>query len=336
MRRAFLAFFLVATVAGCRAGTGTNVRVTPPAALAGPGAAIAAAQAGTLLAPGTVVGKAGKFDGKAFVAASGVEVVLGDGLARTTTDAAGAYGFANVPAGVHQVKAAAEGHHPAAVAFRVPGHGGIGRINLALVPTARPAGLAADALAIAGVLVDPRGAALPGGTVRLADSLTTEGNRAATADADGFWAVVLAGVAPGPLTNGQATLTAFGATPGEVKVESTEPLTIPLDAAPTHLVVAATKAWAAPRALKWVEAAGRRRVLAGEFLPTRRDELVVRWSRPVGYSEGLPASVEGGKVVLEVPPGYEGSDASVALLPLGLVPPAGDPPAISLTAPVTP
>lgn len=321
-------------ITGCQTGTGSNVRVSPVAALTSPAATVASARAGTMLAPGLLAGRVGRFDGKAFQPAAGVEVVLGDGTARATTDAEGLYGFANVPAGVHQVKAATAGHHPYTVAYRQAAHGGIGRVNLALVPTERPAGLAADQVAIAGVLVDPRGAALPAGTVRLADSLTTDGNRAVTADADGFWAVVLGGVAAGPLTNGQATLTAFGTTPGEVKVESTEPLTLPLDGAATHAVVAATSAYALPRDLRWVEASGRRRVLAGTFLPTRRDELVVRWARPVGYSEGLPTAVEGGRVVLEVPPGYDASDAAVELLPLGLVPPAGKLPALSLADPV--
>ncbi len=332
MRRLLISLLLV----GCQTGAGTNVRVSPIAALASPAAAVASARAGTMLAPGLLAGRVGRFDGKAFVGAGGVEVVLGDGTARATTDAEGHYGFTNVPAGAYQVKVAAAGHHPCTVAFRQAGHCGLGRVNLPLVPTDRPASMAVDQVAIAGVLVDPRGAALPAGTVRLADSLTAEGNRAVQADADGFYAVVLSGVATGPLTNGQATLTAYGATPGEVKVESTEPLTLPLDASATHAVVASTRAYAMPRDLRWVEASGRRRVLAGTFLPTRRDELVVRWARPIGYSEGAPVAIEGGRVVLEVPPGHDAADAAVELLPLGLVPPEGKLPAISLGAPVTP
>lgn len=323
-------------LAGCQPGTGTNTRVRPVAPLASPGAAVASARAGALLAPGTLAGRVGRYDGQGFVPAPGLAVKLDDGAAEATTDAEGHYGFANVAAGVHRVAVATEGHHPCVVAFRASALGGLGRVNLALVPVARPAGLGADALAIAGVIVDPRGAAIPGGTVRLADSLTAEGNRAVQADADGFWVVALGGLALGPLTNGQATLTAHGATPGEVKVESTEALTLPLDGtAATVAVVAATRAYTLPRDLRWVEAAGRRRVLAGSFLPTRRDELTVRWARPLGYSEGLPAAVEAGRVVLEVPPGT-GDDASVELLPLGLVPPEGKPPALSLGAPVTP
>ena len=331
MRRILIALLL----AGCQTGTGTNTRVNPIAPLASPAAVVAAARAGTILAPGTLAGRVARFDGAAFVALPGVAVQLDGGIARATSDAEGYYGFTDVPPGVHQVRAEAEGQHPCTVAFRASTLGGLARLNLALVPVARPAGLPADAVAIAGVLVDPRGAALPAGTVRIADSLTSQGNRAVQADADGFWSVVLAGLSLGPLTNGQATLTAFGATPGDVKVESAETLTLALDASATYGVVAATRTYALPRDLRWVESAGRRRVLMGEFLPTRRDELVVRWARPIGYAEGLAAAVEGDRVVLEVPPGY-GDEASVELLPLGLVPPVGKPPALSLGAPVTP
>jgi len=320
----------VLLLAGCQAGTGTNTRVAPPAPLASPAAAYAGARGGTPLLPGQVSGYVARFDGRAFVAAPGVEVTLAGAGVRATTDALGFYGFANVPAGVLKLEAAPAGDHAAALACRLSSMHGLARANLALVPQARPAGLAADALAFAGVAVDPRGTALPGATVRIADSLSTVGNRAVTADPDGFWAAIVPGVAADPLASGTATLTAFGTTPGGVKVESTAALTLEVGRQPTLAVTATTSAFAAPSALAWEAGAARRRVLTGENLPTRRDELVLRFTTANGFTEATPAEASPGRVAIDLPPGT-GPGVTVELLPLGLLPPDGKP--VGIAAP---
>lgn len=329
MTRLTNAVLLAVILTGCKAGTGTNTRLAPVVPLPSPAAAYASARGGTPLLPGQVSGFVARFDGRAFVAAGGVEVRLTGTEARATTDAQGFYGFSNVPAGVLQLEAAPIGDHPAALACRLTSMHGLARVNLALVPKARPVGLAADALAFAGVAVDPRGTALPGATVRVADSLSADGNRAVQADADGFWAAVVPGVASGPLTSGQATLTVFGTTPGGVKVESTEALTVLLAGEPTVPVTATTKAFAAPAGLAWEAGSARRRVLTGENLPSRRDELVLRFTTTSGFTEATPASAAPGRVAIDLPPGAN-AGVTVELLPLGLLPADGKPVGIPL------
>lgn len=328
--RAFLVCFVLA---GCQAGTGTNTRLVAVAPLPSPGAVYAAARAGAPLLPGQVSGYVARWDGQAFAPAAGVEVRLGSQPARATTDARGYYGFAHVPPGLLTLEIDTAGDHPARLACRLPGMTGLARVNLALVPKARPASLAGDAVALAGVAVDPRGAALPGATVRVVDSLSKEGNRAVTADADGFWAAVVPGVPAGPLADGIATLTAFGTTPGGVRVESTDALNLQFGPEPTIAVTAATRVFAAPKALRWAEANDKRRILVGENLPSRRDELVLRFARELGYTEGLPASSEPGRIAVDMPPG-SAAGVTVELLPLGLLPPEGKPPGIPLDQPV--
>jgi hypothetical protein len=309
----------------CRAGHGT---VAPPGGVLAPAFAHASFEAGDPLPPGVALGRVCRLSGGRFEPADGVAVVL-DGLEPgTRTDAAGYYGFERIPSGLHRVSVSAPGMWPMVLAFRLTGAAGSGRLNMALVPQAEDSGRAPGDMVIAGVAVDPRGCALPGATVRLADSLTGPGNATAQADVGGFWSVTLPAARSGPLTSGVASLTTYGRTPGGVAVEAMEVTTVALGDTPTVSLVAATRAFSGPSGLRWEGAGLRRGRLQGEGLPRRRDECVIRLSTETGTAEVLPAAIGADGAWVEWPAAV--TPTRLEVLPLGLVPVSGVPPDVAL------
>jgi hypothetical protein len=309
----------------CRAGQGT---LAPPAAVPSPALAHASFEAGEPLPSGTALGRVCRLVEGRFESAEGVVVLLDGAEPGTRTDAAGYYGFERVAPGLHRVTAGAAGAWPAGLAFRLTSVAGAGRLNMALVPqTAGPEGPAGD-IVLAGVAVDPRGCALPGATVRVADSLTSAGNVTTQADVGGFWAVTLPEARRGPLTSGVASLTTYGRTPGGLAVEAMEVTTVSLGDSHSVSLVAATRAFSAPSELRWQGAGPRRGRLLAEGLPHRRDECVVRLTGEAGVVELLPTSVEAEGAWVEWPSTF--TPTRLELLPLGLVPGTGGAPAVAL------
>jgi len=133
-----------------------------------------------------------------FVPAAGAAVQVGD--RHTTADALGAWRLA-VPQAPATLVVDLAGHAPLHLAVTPP----LARLNLPLSPPDAP---------LAGVLVDPRGAAVPGGTVVATAAGLPAGRAEWRADADGFW---IGGLMPAP----DVRLTAHGTTPGGVPVETT-------------------------------------------------------------------------------------------------------------------
>jgi hypothetical protein len=317
---------LGAGAVACRAGQGT---VAPPGDVPVPSLAHATFEAGTPLPLGVALGRVCRLAGGRFEPAEGVVVML-DGLEPgARTDAAGYYGFERVPSGLHRVAVSAPGMWPMSLAFRLTGAAGAGRLNMALVPQAEEPGRPPGDMVIAGVAVDPRGCALPGATVRVADSLTGAGNATAQADVGGFWAVTLPAARSGPLTSGVASLTTYGRTPGGVAVEAMEVTTVALGDTPSVSLVAATRAFSGPSGLRWEATGPRKGRLQGEGLPRRRDECVIRLTSEAGTAEVLPAAIGADGAWVEWPAALAPNRLEV--LPLGLVPVSGVAPAVSLS-----
>ncbi|MEB3328396.1 MAG: hypothetical protein VKQ33_04110 [Candidatus Sericytochromatia bacterium] len=314
---------VVLAAGACRGGQGTTA---PPAAAPAPAVAQARFEAGEPLPPGSVVGRVCKLAGAGFEAAGDVAVSLDDAEPAVRTDAAGFYGLERVRPGLHRVAVRAPGMWPMTLAFRLGSAAGAGRLNLALVPREAP-GQTSD-IVLAGVAVDPRGCALPGATVRIADSLTEVGNMSTQADVGGFWAVTLPAVRQGPWTSGVAGLTVHGRTAGGVAVEAMEVLSLSLGDAPSLSVVAGTRAFAVPTGLRWEGTGPRSGWLQAQGLPRRRDELVIRLDAEAGPHEVLPTSVGADGASVEWPAGI--SPSRLELLPLGLVPGSGEAPGLAV------
>jgi hypothetical protein len=309
----------------CRAGQGT---VAPPGGVPAPALTHASFEAGEPLPPGVALGRVCRLAGGRFEPAEGVVVLL-DGLEPgSRTDAAGYYGFERIPSGLHRVSVSAPGMWPMVLAFRLSGAAGSGRLNMALVPQAEDPGRPAGDMVIAGVAVDPRGCALPGATVRVADSLTGPGNATTQADVGGFWSVTLPAARSGPLTSGVASLTTYGRTPGGVAVEAMEVTSVALGDTPSVSLVAATRAFSGPSGLRWEGTGPRRGRLQAEGLPRRRDECIIRLSSEVATAEVLPVAIGADGAWVEWPAGV--APTRLEVLPLGLVPVSGLAPDVTL------
>lgn len=303
---------------------GCSAAASGPRAITELGTLEAWAQAGSPLPAGVIMGKVARLDGNGFKPASGVTVRLRGLTART--DAAGRYAFSHVPAGDVAVSLSEPGHYPVEALCRSSAVMGVPRVHLALVPTTALAGQPADVAVIAGVVSDPRGAALSEGTVHLVDSASQDGqgsNMNVKADGDGYYVALLVGLARGPLLQGQASITAFGTTPGGVRVESRSVTGLVLGPQPTYAVAAATDAFLPPTGLRLVGSDASRLTFEATRLPTRRDELTVRLDSSQGVWEVPPTTVDGTTVIVDRPPGCCPASTRVRFATFGVSSPLG-------------
>lgn len=139
-----------------------------------------------------------RYTAAGFVPAAGARVTLAGRPA--TLDAQGGWQL-SAPPGPVALSASLDGHAPVALTFT----GSLAHVHLALLPLDAP---------LAGVLTDPRGAALPGGTVVATGAALPAGRAEWIADPDGYW---IGGLAATP----EVRLAAHGTTPGGIPVETT-------------------------------------------------------------------------------------------------------------------
>lgn len=301
---------LVWSVAGCCPAA--------PAPVPSPGAEAAyrAAEAGEALPAATVVGYVGRLAAEGFQPAPGVRVAVVGSEHGASTDGGGYYQLEGVPEGPLLLEAASPGHHAFRLTCRLMGGVGLPRANLPLVPLAPSS---PGATTVAGVVTDPRGAALPAGTVHLVEAVSREGaggNARQTADAHGFFVARLEGVE----RSGVGSLTAYGQTPGGVRVESTAVQGLSLTAASRLAIQAETQSFLPARSPRLVRREGDVFTLTARDVPRRLDELKVRLETPDGAWEAAPDRLATDEVVVTFP----GAPASGALrlLTLGLVAPS--------------
>lgn len=291
-------------LASC-AGHGVN---TAPVGLPAPASSdFAAAASGALLPRGVVVGLVARLSGTDFAPAPGVVVTLQPGDRQTTTDNDGHYRFSGVAAGTLTLRAQASGTAPIAVTAHLGDACGLARINLPLVESSATLGLA-------GVLCDPRGCALPSGSVHEVDTRTPPGNRELPSDSNGFFAQPLGG------DGATLELQGHGTTPGGLHVESTQVTT--LAARGTVAVQVTADAFAAPQQARVLQVSGGVLRLAADGLPTRPDELSLALSAGDASWTLAPTQLASGEVDVALPAGARGA-ARVSLRPFDRDPPSG-------------
>lgn len=321
-RRSALAALAALLVVGCT-GKGKSIPVGPPAVLSASSAAADAASGGGLLPAGELVGRVASFDGQGFVPAVGATVTVEGQNLTATTDADGRFGFQQLPIGTVKLTASADGQQSFTLVCVLNGAAGLARANLALVPTARPAKLAGDAVAIAGVLTDPRGAGLPNGTVHAVDAVSNNGkggNQQVAADADGFFAYVMPAVGSRNLAGGQAQLSGFGITPGGVHVETTDILTTLVDTRPIQNVAVGAVAFTSVNQPQWGGGIGRTCTITAQQLPTRRDELVLHFEQNGRSADVSPDSLSGDTLSFTLPDGIQAGSGTIEIRVFGLTP----------------
>ena len=284
-----------------------------------PSLTLGAVGAGEPPPPGTASGTIYRLVGGGFEPAAGAQVAL-VGAPPASADAAGRYALSGLAPGAHDLEASLAGHLGAPLRVRLSAAMGVARADLVLVP----AGGGLPDRTIAGVVADPRGAALPGAEVRLVDSLSASGaggNQQVRADAVGRFLARLPAVGTSALTAGVAYLTATGVTPGGVRVETSRVAPLALDDRAHVPVALIAEAFRPPMALT---AVAPDRVRASG-LPARRDELVVRWSGPSGQVEQPPAAITDGEVQVTLPAGCCAGEGRLGLLVFGIADDAAAP-----------
>ncbi|HEY9720938.1 MAG TPA: carboxypeptidase-like regulatory domain-containing protein [Oscillatoriaceae cyanobacterium] len=302
-RGALLAGLLVL---GC-AGHGVN---TAPVGLPVPvSSAFAAAEAGAPLPAGTVVGLVARADGTTFSPAPGVTVNLDPGGRTTRTDLDGHYRFDGLAPGTLHLSVQAADCLSVTITATLGPAVGLPRVNLPLVPKSASPG-------IAGVVCDPRGCALPNGTVHEVDALTTPGIRDADADADGFFAIALTGARG----NGAIELQGHGTTPGGLRVESTTVQTLAADG--TLAVQVGTDAFSAPTNAHVLREGSGQLTITADGLPTRPDELSLRVTNGGNQWTLAPDRLADGELDATLPAEASG-EASATLRPFDRDPPTG-------------
>lgn len=310
LRRALVPCLALSLLAACGA---------PPAGprpLLAPAYARYVASQGKALLPGSLVGLVHRLEGERFVPAAGATVVVDEGALSTRCDADGAYGFEGLAAGPHRLDASLEGHGGFRLQVVLNQAMGLPRANLLVVPKA-------GGPALAGVVVDPRGAAVPQGVVEAADA-PTGARLSSIANGDGLYRVALpeSSSLPPRLVN----LSGHGLSPGGVKLDASRVQELSLTAPAS--VALGLDAFAQASEATWVGLQGRQVQVQAQGLPGRADELVLRWEDGRGAFEAVPIRLSPPLVEAELPvaplPG-----GKLELRVLGLVPPGQSPPSLS-------
>lgn len=287
-----------------------------PRPLLAPAYAQYVATQGRALLPGSVLGQAFRLEGSNFLPAQGAQLRLDDGPVVSVADQDGLYGFEGLSPGKHLVEAQLEGHGSFRLQVVVNAAAGLPRANLLLLPKA-------GGPALAGVVVDPRGAAVPGGVAEAADA--PSGARiSATANGAGLYRVELPPTSslPPRLVN----LGGHGRSPGGVNLDASRVQELSLSGPSS--VALALDAFRQSSSPQWQVLSGRRLQVMAQDLPSRPDEMVLHWEDARGAFEVIPFRMGGGSLEAELPvdpsPG-----GRLELRTFGVVPPGQSAPSLS-------
>ena len=184
-------------------------------------AAVEQVQASALLPAGTFTGMVATEQGGKFVPVANATVQVDGAATLAVTDSEGHYVINGLKPGSYQVSVTKDGFVKGQTEVNLSPVAGTPRVNVAIAKAEY--GLKAITpitSTITGVVKDPRGAALPSATVKVASSTGTGlTSTQVTADVNGFYNTQLTNAAVSPLSPGWVQVTAFGTTPGGVKVE---------------------------------------------------------------------------------------------------------------------
>lgn len=190
-------------------------------------------QQAKMLPVGTFAGMVATYEDGDFKPVVGAIVKVEGGEGQAVTDADGRYVFNGLKPGDYKVAVTKDGFQQGEAQVNLSPVTGTPRVNVAMNKSSyglkQIAGFSAT---ITGVVTDPRGAALPSATVRIATTAGATGtNQTVPANVNGFYTVTIPNMAVSPISPGYVQVTAFGVSPGGVKVEVDEVWAKPITSA---------------------------------------------------------------------------------------------------------
>ncbi|MDB5099475.1 MAG: hypothetical protein JWM80_3896, partial [Cyanobacteria bacterium RYN_339] len=268
--------------------------------------AVTQMQAPQVLPAGTMKGMVAKFEGGKFVPVENAEVKVEGTNAVAHTDAEGRYTIAGVAQGAYNVVATKDGWVSGKHEIYMNPVMGTPRVNLALNPSERAlqAVPASVTVTVSGVVTDPRGSALGGASIKVLSNVGNNPaapagsgfNQTATADAAGFYTISIPGVAVSPTQPGQVQVTAFGTSPGGLKLETTDVYAFNLTTA-TLVANPQCKAFTQPGIPTWPNGSfakeGTNSTIKADWLSSRSDEFYIELDCPATIGSGKLDQVYG-------------------------------------------
>lgn len=212
-------------------------------------AAVEQVQQAQQLPVGTFAGMIATFEDGQFkpVVGATVKVEGQDGTAMTDVD--GRYVFNGLKPGDYKVVVTKDGFAQGEQQVNLSPVAGTPRVNVAMNKPGyalKQAAITPFNLTVTGVVTDPRGAALPNASVRIATTAGTGTNQTVLSNANGFYTVTINNMSASPISPGYVQVTAFGTSPGGVKLEVDEVWAKPVTSA-SLVVNARCEAFTVPR-----------------------------------------------------------------------------------------
>lgn len=190
-------------------------------------------QQAKMLPVGTFAGMVATYEDGDFKPVVGAIVKVEGQGGQAVTDADGRYVFEGLKPGDYKVAVTKDGFAQGEAEVKLSPVTGTPRVNVAMNKASYGLQqIAAFNATITGVVTDPRGAALPNATVRIATTAGSTGtNQTVPANVNGFYTVSIPNMAVSPISPGYVQVTAFGTSPGGVKVEVDEVWAKPITSA---------------------------------------------------------------------------------------------------------
>ena len=258
-------------------------------------AAVEQVQQAKMLPVGSFSGMVAAYEDGQFKPVVGATVKVEGADGSAVTDHEGRYLFEGLKPGDYKVVVAKDGFAQGEGTVKLSPVAGTPRVNVAMnKPSYQLNQIAPFAATVTGVVTDPRGAALPNATVRVATTAGTGTNQTVPANANGFYTVTIANMAASPISPGYVQVTAFGTTPGGVKVEVDEVWAKPITSA-SLVVNARCDAFTRPENLTYPSGTftpmgATNAAIEADFMSTRADEFYLRITS-LDDGTGLPGQV---------------------------------------------
>ena len=261
-------------------------------------AAVEQVQQAKMLPVGTFAGMVATFDEGRFVPVVGATVKVEGADGTAVTDVDGQYVFNGLKPGDYKVVVTKDGFQQGEGEVKLSPVAGTPRVNVAMNKPSyalNQAAITPFSATVTGVVTDPRGAALPNATVRVATTAGTGTNQIVPANANGFYTVTVANMAASPISPGYIQVTAFGTTPGGVKVEVDKVWAKPVTSA-SLVVNARCDAFTLPQNMThpagtFTPMGATNAEIDVEWMSTRADEFYLRLDYAGGTFAVLPESI---------------------------------------------
>lgn len=293
LNHAWLALPLATTVAITACAPQATQQATKTADVP---AVVEQVQQAKMLPVGTFAGMVATYEDGDFRPVVGAIVKVDGHGGQAVTDADGRYVFEGLKPGDYKVAVTKDGFQQGEAEVKLSPVTGTPRVNVAMNKSSYGLKqIAAFPATITGVVTDPRGAALPNATVRIATTAGSGTNQTVPANVNGFYTVTIPNMAVSPISPGYVQVTAFGTTPGGVKVEVDEVWAKPITSA-SLVVNARCDAFTEPQNMTYPSGTftpmgSTNAAIDVEWMSTRADEFYLQINAGGQLFAVLPESI---------------------------------------------